>query len=81
MNDLPSHHLERISQAHLRLDAHDGRLTSLETHAAVSAERSQHIQSSLTDIKAGITWIARLVIGGIVMGAIGFLISGGFNVP
>lgn len=81
MTDLHPHHLERISQAHQRLDAHDGRLVLLETHAAVSAERSQHIQNSLTDIKGGITWITRLVLGGLVMGAIGFLLSGGFNVP
>ncbi|AWD21601.1 hemolysin XhlA family protein [Fuscovulum blasticum] len=81
MTDVNSFHVERINQAHKRLDEHDGRLKSVETHVAVAAERDRHIQQSLSDIKGSLSWITRLVLGGIVMGAIAFLLAGGFNVP
>lgn len=78
MTELAHHH--SIAQAHQRLDAHEGRITKLETHTAVEAVRSQHIQEALTSIQSGITWITRLVIGGIVAGAVAFVLSGGLNV-
>jgi len=73
-------HAERIDQAHRRLDAQEKRITSLETLTAVTAERNQNIRDDLNDIKGSLTWITRLVIGGIIAGAVAFLISGGFNV-
>lgn len=81
MSEFSSFHVERINQAHKRLDEHDGRLKSVETHVAVAAERDRHIQTSLGKLESGQTWLIRLVIGGIVMGAIAFLIAGGFSVP
>lgn len=81
MTELTHFHVERINQAHQRLDEHDGRLKTVETHVAVSAERDRHIQQSLSDIKGSLSWITRLVLGGIVMGAVAFVIAGGFNVP
>lgn len=80
MTDLSHIHLERIAQAHQRLDQHDTRLTKLETHTAVAAERAEHIQKSLDKLESGQSWLIRLVLGGIVMGALAFLISGGLNV-
>lgn len=80
VTDIANFHVERINQAHQRLDEHDNRLKSVETHVAVSAERDRHIQNSLGKLESGQTWLIRLVIGGIVMGAIAFLIAGGFNV-
>ena len=80
MTDFTSFHVERLDQAHKRLDEHDGRLKSVETHVAVAAERDRHIQHSLSKLESGQSWLIRLVIGGLVMGAIGFALSGGFNV-
>ena len=80
VTDLSHHHVQQIAQAHQRLDAHEGRLTKLETHTAVAAERSQHIQQSLTKIEGGISWITRLIIGALIAAAVAFIISGGLNV-
>lgn len=79
MTDL-SNHIDSIRQAHQRLDQHDNRLTKLETHTAVAAERSEHIQKSLDKIESGQSWIIRLVIGAIVIAIITFAIKGGLNV-
>lgn len=73
-------HAQRIDQAHQRLDAHEQRITSVETLNAVMAERNQAVREDLAAIKGSLTWITRLVIGGIVGGAVAFMISGGFNV-
>ena len=81
MTDISPHHAARIDQAHSRLDALETRTTKLEIHSAGETVRSQNIEKSLTEIQSGITWINRLVIGGIILGAVGFMISGGFNVP
>ncbi len=74
------HHVDQIVQAHRRLDAQESRITKLEIHSAGEAVRSQNIERSLTEIQSGITWITRLVIGGIIVGIVTFLLSGGFNV-
>lgn len=87
MTESSALHADQIAQAHRRLDAHDARhvksderLTALEIHSAREAERSQNIVRSLAKIEAGITWITRLVIGGLIAGIVTFLLSGGFNV-
>ena len=80
MTDIPAHHADQIARAHQRLDGHEARITKLEVHSAAETVRSQNIELSLGEIKSGITWITRLIIGGIVAGAVAFLISGGFNV-
>jgi len=74
-------HIQRIDHAHQRLDKHDSRLTSLETHTAVATERAANIKKSLDKIEGGQTWIIRLVIGAIVAAGLAILMKGGVNVP
>lgn len=70
----------RLKSQEGRLDGHDGRIRQLETQQAVSAERAENIQKSLTKIEDGIGWANKLIIGGILAGVVGFLIRGGFYV-
>lgn len=79
MTDI-AHHLQRIDQAHQRLDQHDTRLTKLETHTAGAAERAEHIQKSLDKIENGQSWLIRLILGAIIVAAIAFALKGGLNV-
>lgn len=78
---------DQLLQVHRRLDAHeglikaqDGRIRVLETQQAVADERATHIKTSLDEIRDGQKWLIRLVIGGILAGALAFLIRGGFHV-
>lgn len=73
-------HLQRLDQAHQRLDQHDNRLTKLETHTAVAAERAEHIQKSLDKIESGQTWLIRLILGAIILAGVTFAMKGGLNV-
>ena len=77
MSDTPN---DQLLQVHRRLDAHDSRIVKLETQQAVAAAQAEHIQKSLEEIEGGISWLIKLVIGGIIAGVVAFLIRGGFNV-
>lgn len=70
----------RISDAHRRLSDHDGRIAAVERDQAIFVERINTMIESLKEIKGTITWLNRTIIGGILMAAVAFLISGGLNV-
>lgn len=55
------------------------RVSAIETGQAVNAERYNHIDGRLGKIEQSLTWLLRIVIGGIVVAVVGFLIRGGFN--
>lgn len=80
MTEFGPHHHDQIVQAHRRLDAHDARINTMEISQAREAERSVHIQRSLGEIQSGITWITRLVLGGLIAGGVTFILAGGLNV-
>lgn len=44
-------------------------------------EKLDGVSSSVNDVKATLTWLNRILIGGIVLGALGFMMRGGFQVP
>jgi hypothetical protein len=75
-----SQFVERLQSAHKRLDDHDGRINRLEVHTAEEAVRAVNIEKSLTKIQDGITWVLRLVVGALIIAALGFALKGGFNV-
>lgn len=80
MTEFGAHHADNIAHAHRRLDAHETRINRLEVTQAGEAVRAQNIERSLGEIQSGITWITRLVVGGIIAGAVAFALAGGFNV-
>ena len=41
-------------------------------------DRFNRVEKSLTDMSGSITWVLRIVIGGILAGIIAFMIKGGF---
>lgn len=44
-------------------------------------EKLDGVSSSVNDVKATLTWLNRILIGGIVIGIVGFMMRGGFQVP
>lgn len=89
-----THHIQRIGDAHKRLDAHEGRITEahtrLTTHEgrlakiekdnAVLIERIDYIIEGQKDIKGTISWLNRTIIGAILAAVMAFVIAGGLNV-
>ena len=71
------------------------RLTALEAwrqHLAVSEahregqwklmeKKLDDVSSDVGDIKGTLTWVSRLIIGGIIAAIVAFMVKGGFNVP
>ena len=56
------------------------RLSALETRAAVDAVQYANIDKRLTSIEDTLKWLLRLIIGSVVLAALTFALSGGFNV-
>ena len=58
----------------------DARLSELETRHAVAMVHQANAAKRLTAIEDTLKWLVRLVIGGFVMGLIGYMLRGGFGV-
>lgn len=80
VTDTTPNEARAFAQVHQRLDGHEHRLRNLEVDAAKAAVQSANIDDRLSEIQSGVTWLNRLVIGGIVGGIVAFIIAGGLNV-
>lgn len=79
MTDVPNHVSESLNRAHSRLDKHEGRIHQLELNEAGMAEWRLTATAKLDGIQSGITWVLRLVLGGLITGILTFIIAGGLN--
>lgn len=79
MSEVPNHVAESLNRAHGRLDAHDGRIRKLELNEAGMAQQISHANEKLNGIQNSITWVLRLIVGGLVSAAIAFIVAGGLN--
>ena len=79
MTEVPNHVAESLNRAHSRLDKHEGRIQQLELNEAGMAQWRSNTTEKLDGIQSGITWVLRLVMGGLIMAAITFIIAGGLN--
>lgn len=52
---------------------------ALKTQGAVERERHTVVLGRLDKIDGHISWILRLIVGGIVMAILGYALRGGFN--
>ena len=57
----------------------DNRVSHMETTIAVSDVHRQNVEERLSNIESGQTWLIRLIIGSIILAAIGFALSGGLQ--
>ena len=53
------------------------RIQALETTQAVEAVHRKNVSDWLVAIEETLSWLVRLVIGGLVMGIIAFILQGG----
>jgi len=68
---------QRLSALESKYAALDVRLRGLETNDAVDHERQKQVLRDLSEVKSTLTWLNRLMIGGIVLGIITFIVKGG----
>lgn len=89
-----SQHIQRIDQAHNRLDAHEGRIkdahdrltaheariAKVEKDNAVLIQKIDFIIEGQKEFKGIVTWLNRTIIGAILAALVAFVIAGGLNV-
>ncbi len=59
----------------------EARLFATETRDAVSDVHRLNVEKRLSSIEDTLKWLVRLIIGGMVMGILGYALKGGFNLP
>jgi len=79
VTDFTQHHVDRINDAHTRLDVHEARIARLETSEAVSSERYLHIKAALDKIQTTTSKVAWIVIAAVIGGVMTFIIDGGIH--
>ncbi len=57
------------------------RLQSLEMRSAVDEVHRVNVEGRLTGIEETLKWLVRLIIGAFLLGAIAYVLKGGFIVP
>ena len=61
-----------------RLTSIESRLGSTEVKSAVDEVHRVNVEKRLGAIESSLTWLVRLVVGALILGLIGFALSGGF---
>ena len=56
------------------------RLTETEKRSAVDAVVTSNIEKRLDSIEDTLKWLVRLIIGAIILAAVGYALNGGFNI-
>lgn len=74
-----------LEKSYVSLDARTSQTEiwqrKFEIADARKEEQFKRIEADLSSIKSNLAWIVKLILGGIAMGVMAFLISGGFRVP
>lgn len=63
-----------------RVSDHESRIRILETTIAANAVVAENISRRLMGIEETLKWIVKLIIGALLMAALTFAMTGGFNV-
>ncbi|MGD9863045.1 MAG: hemolysin XhlA family protein [Pseudodonghicola sp.] len=79
MTDIPQYLSESLDRAHARLEEHGARIHKLELNEAGMSEWRANTTDKLDGIQSGITWVLRIIVGGLVAAAISFIVAGGMN--
>lgn len=61
------------------MSAMEARIGSLETRVSVEAKGTEGISVRLDKIEDTLSWLSRLIVGAIILGVLGFALSGGMK--
>lgn len=65
---------------HEGCDQHERRLVALETRNAVEEVHRLNVADRLGAIEDTLKWLMRLIIGGLLMGALAYAMQGGLSI-
>jgi hypothetical protein len=60
-----------------RVDGLERRVAAMETATAVANAHNQNVEKRLSAIEDTLKWLVRLILGALLLGLIGFIVSGG----
>lgn len=67
----------RIELIEAKIVSHDEKLVDQQTNIAVIGQRLKSIETDVHEMKSGVTWLNRLIIGALILAVLGFVLNGG----
>tara|TARA_R110000772_G_scaffold92916_2_gene189979 strand:+ start:353 stop:577 length:225 start_codon:yes stop_codon:yes gene_type:complete len=71
---------EQLNGIDTRVRVLEEKVSDMEKGVAVVGAEFVNLKDDLREIKSGITWVQRLILGSLVSGILYFIISGGISV-
>jgi archaellum component FlaC len=71
---------EQLNGINTRVRVLEEKVSDMEKGVAVVGAEFINLKDDLREIKSGITWVQRLILGSLVSGILYFIISGGISV-
>ncbi len=71
---------EQLNGIDTRVRVLEEKVSDMEKGVAVVGAEFINLKDDLREIKSGITWVQRLILGSLVSGVLYFIISGGISV-
>tara|TARA_R110000744_G_scaffold294914_1_gene405034 strand:- start:923 stop:1147 length:225 start_codon:yes stop_codon:yes gene_type:complete len=71
---------EQLNGIDTRVRVLEEKVSDMEKGVAVVGAEFINLKDDLREIKSGITWVQRLILGSLVSGILYFIISGGISV-
>jgi archaellum component FlaC len=71
---------EQLNGLDTRVRVLEEKVSDMEKGVAVVGAEFINLKDDLREIKSGITWVQRLILGSLVSGILYFIISGGISV-
>ena len=69
----------KISSINLEIDKLDTKLNNLDRSTAVSNSEFSKLKTDITEIKGGVGWAVKLIIGALIVALVGFIVKGGIG--
>tara|TARA_R110000796_G_scaffold4202_1_gene15909 strand:- start:254 stop:478 length:225 start_codon:yes stop_codon:yes gene_type:complete len=71
---------EQLNGIDTRVRVLEEKVSDMEKGVAVVGAEFVNLKDDLREIKSGITWVQRLILGSLVSGILYFIISGGISI-
>jgi hypothetical protein len=72
--------VDDVGRMYTKMSTLEGRIAEIEKTIAVTSVEFISVKNDLKDIKDGLSWVTRLIIGALILAVLAFVFGGGLRV-